>query len=287
MKDFFKAHLVLTIITGLLVADLVVWAMMLAGQRQASETALYFLDIGQGDSEFIVLPNNIQILIDGGPSSAVLSNLEKVMPLTDRSIDLVIMSHPQLDHFSGLIDVLKNYDVGAFISTGRKADVGAYKELHAVLRERQVPYVGLGEGDTINIGDATLTVLGPNPQELISGELNDTTLVLLLKTSQLSALYTGDIGENVETRLARDYDIDVDVLKVGHHGSRFSSSRAFLKEASPAISVIEVGKNTYGHPTAAALERLTEFSQKVFRTDTDGLLKIVYASSGFAVYQAR
>ena len=180
-----------------------------------------------------------------------------------------------MDHFGGLIDVLKNYEVGAFISSGRKGEVVAYEELREQLEINKVPYIQLKEGDSIKYRDAELAVLSPSSRDLLSGELNDTCIVLLLKTPDLSALYTGDIDTHTEKELALKYDLDVDVLKVGHHGSRFSSDSDFLKAVSPKFSIIEVGKNTYGHPTKQALDRLKEFSEMILRTDKDGIIKIV------------
>ena len=124
------------------------------------------------------------------------------------------------------------------------------------------------------MGEAVVTVLAPSPLEWESKELNDTALVFLIQTPEYRALYTGDIGANVEARLVRDYNLKANVLKVGHHGSRFSSSDQFLAEVLPDIAVIEVGKNSYGHPTPAALGRLSKWAQAIFRTDQNGLVKI-------------
>ncbi|MDO8601749.1 MAG: MBL fold metallo-hydrolase [bacterium] len=287
LKLLKKYKVLIAILLGLSVADVTLWILLTADQRGASGAELYFLNIGQGDSQLIVLPGDIKVLIDGGPTGAVLDNLARILSPVDRRIDIVMMTHPQLDHFAGLIDVLNTYDVGAFVSSGRKADVEAYRELHQALVTNNVPYIQLTEGDALRIGEARFDILSPSSQESVSGELNDSSVVALLTTPDFRALYTGDIGENIESRLVRDYDIDVDVLKVGHHGSRFSSSEEFLKEASPAISVIEVGKNTYGHPTAAALDRLLKYGSQIFRTDQQGLIKIVFRNGQFQVLGAR
>lgn len=241
------------------------------------QVALYFLDVGQGDSQLVELPGGIHVLIDGGPSgSALLRNLAAVLPQQKKYIDVVVMTHPELDHFAGFIDMLKNYEVGAFISTGRTRDNAAYSELVDQLELHRVKHVQLREGGSITYGAATFSALGPSPQDAVSKELNDSSLVLLLRTPDFSALYTGDIGEDVESELTQKYNIDVDLLKVAHHGSKFSSSAGFLKEASPQISVIGVGKNSYGHPTAQAMSRLERFSEQIFRTDQDGIIKIVF-----------
>ncbi len=279
--------LVRLLLGALVLITVGLWVAVFGGSSGGT-TTLYFLNIGQGDSSFIQLASGAQVLIDGGPSGkALLENLAKIMPAQDRYIDLVIMSHPQLDHFGGLIDVLKKYEVGAFIGSGRKGQVAAYKELHAQIEKHAVPYVEVREGDAIAIGDAKISILGPSPSEVLSGELNDTMVVALLETSDIKALYTGDIGFANEERIAKQYDVDVDVLKVGHHGSRFSSGEYLLKEVTPSVAVIEVGKNTYGHPTKAALERLSKYAQRVFRTDQQGIVKVVAEASALNVFNLK
>ncbi len=278
-----KYKVIALILTTLMVADAALWSAAF-GAAEQSKPELYFLDIGQGDSQLVILPGNVKVLIDGGPNGAVLDNLAEVLSPLDRRIDVLMMTHPQLDHFGGLIDVLNTYQVGVFVSSGRKADVEAYRELHDALMKNNVPYVQLVEGDALRIRESRFDILSPSLQESLSGELNDSSVVALLTTPEFKALYTGDIGENIEARLVRDYDIDVDVLKVGHHGSRFSSSEAFLKEVSPAVSVIEVGKNTYGHPTKAALDRLLKYGSRIFRTDEQGLIKVVFENGELRVF---
>lgn len=193
----FKHRLAGILFAVFIIVDIGVWVYMFLPVAGHS-TSLDFLDIGQGDSEFIQLSGGAQIIIDGGPSgSALLKNLAKVMPPQDRYIDLLLMTHPQLDHFAGFIDVLKNYQVGAFIGNGRKGDIAAYQQLHQELVAHHVPYIQVKEGDIITIGDSHLTVLSPSPTDLLSGELNDTCLVTMLETPQLRALYTCDAGANI------------------------------------------------------------------------------------------
>lgn len=267
---------IITVFITLAVVCAVLWRTILFASATTGE-ALYFLDVGQGDSELVELKGGVHMLIDGGPSGkALLQNLSEILPPQKKYIDLVLMTHPQLDHFGGFIDVLKNYEVGAFIWTGRTGDSAAYKELDQALTAHNVRRVQVKEGDTITYGDAVFSVLGPSAQDVTSKELNDTGIVLFLKTPEVKALYTADIDDHTEIELAQKYDVDIDVLKVAHHGSRFSSDAGFLKEASPQFSVIGVGKNTYGHPTAQTLSRLKDVRTQIFRTDQDGIVKIVF-----------
>ena len=242
------------------------------GGPGGDEPSIAFLDVGQGDASLITLPSGgrvVQILIDGGPNAGVLPALEAVMPDGDRSIDLVMLTHPQLDHFGGLIDVMKRYRVGAFIWSGRAGTVDAWDDLVRAIREAGVPAVALGSGDAIRFGDRTLAVLHPDRTGLVSGELNDSSLVMRLDADGVRALFTGDIASNVERRLSPD-ELAADVLKVPHHGSKYSSGKEFLERVGPKAAFIEVGKNNYGHPTPDALARLTAIGSRIFRTDRDG-----------------
>src|SRR3989338_5134647 len=199
--------------------------------------AIEFLNVGQGDSALIKLPsktysvppcsadwlrrclvrdismakiaswltpgnNGVKILIDGGNPGVLLGELNKATN-GDRYIDLLIMSHPQLDHFGGFIDVLKNYKIGAFIGTGRQGASGAYKELMARLKKDQVPYVFLGQGDQIIYKDNKLKVIWPEDYALLSDELNSGSLVLLAEINGRKLLLTGDIGSEFDLTLAK------------------------------------------------------------------------------------
>ena len=240
---------------------------------------IYFFDVGQGDSQLIVLPGlnggrPVKILSDGGPSGKILGELSKILPPEDRYIDIVLLSHPQLDHFGGLIEVLERYQIGAFIYNGRDGTAAAWEDLKNVLKKKNIQTVILAGGDALVYGEDKLDILSPDAEFLKSKELNDTSLVGFLKTKHVSALFVADIGENVEEYLRNKYDIDVDILKAGHHGSRFSSSASFLKEVSPKVAVIQVGKNRYGHPTKEALSRLSQSGAKIYRNDRDGLVRL-------------
>ena len=186
----------------------------------------------------------------------------------------MVLTHPQTDHFGGLIDVLDRYEVGAIIGSGRGSTLSSYRAFEEMRKEKRVPYVVVRKGDAIRYGEAVLSILSPDEALVRNEEVNESTVVVRLDYGALSALYTGDIGAPAETALVKSKSIDVDVLKVPHHGSRFSSSKEFLKAVSPKIAVIEVGKNTYGHPTPAALGRLKDAGAEIFRTDKNGRVEI-------------
>ncbi|MDP1719302.1 MAG: MBL fold metallo-hydrolase [bacterium] len=258
----------------LIAGNIFVWRAVAFGPRY-KDLELDFLKVGQGDSELVILPGNVKILIDGGPDATVLNSLAKVLGPLDRRIDIVVNTHPQLDHFGGLIDVLKNYSVGAVIGNGRDGTIPAYFDFKKAVAASGAKDIILAEGDKIRYGEAVFDFLGPSKKNLTSKELNDTILVMLLKYGSLAALYTGDAGQDIEDELIKKYDLSAQVLKVGHHGSKFSSSPEFLKAVRPLISVIEVGKNTYGHPTKQALGGLANIGSQIYRTDQDGTVKII------------
>ncbi len=283
-----KGKPVLLIIILLLTLDFLVWRTIIFAES-SDNLEIYFLSVGQGDSELVILPGGVKVLIDGGPNNKILDDLATIFPQTDRYIDLVINSHPHPDHFIGLIDILKNYKVGAFIYNGRDGGTPAWRELLKIANENKVPTVVLAADDKIHYHDNEFDILSPDKNFIKSEDLNDTSLVALLKSQNSRTLFVGDIGVKPEKYLADKFNIKVDILKVGHHGSKYSSSQNFLAETSPQIAGIEVGKNTYGHQTEEVLNRLASISSQIYRTDTDGTIKILVPedSSGVQVFKEK
>lgn len=277
------------IIGTLVTTDFLIWGIILfpGYQLAGKDFGLYFLDVGQGDSSLVVLPGGPKMLIDGGqPNGKVQENLERILPVNDRYIDLVMISHPQLDHFGGLIEILKNYKVGAVLTSKHISEQAAWQELERVIKERGIRRVILGAGDKIKYQDSQFDILSPKDSDWAK-DINDLSLVTILNSGGVKAFFGGDISAGKEKQLADLYDVNVDILKVSHHGSKYSSHSEFLKEASPAVSVIEVGKNSYGHPTPQALSRLVNVTSQVYRTDKSGPIKILFDRSKLKVYTAK
>ncbi len=264
---------------GALAANAILWYRIIFSSAIGSRARVYFLDVGQGDSELVILPDNIKIMTDAGPDDKVLQGLAKALPQGDTYIDLAIISHPQLDHFGGYGSIIDHYRVGAFIYNGRDAapDVAAWAQLLAKIKEKNIPLITLGKGDVIHYENNEIDMLSPSLDFVQSGELNDTGLVELVKTPGMRALFTADIGFNVENFLLLDHlDIHADVLKVAHHGSKYASSDAFLRAVDPKVAVIEVAaKNSYGQPSSSTLARVASSTNaKIFRTDGDGTVMV-------------
>lgn len=287
MNDAKIKNKIILLLIFLVAFNILIWREIVFS-KAVQKPEIYFLNIGQGDSQLVILPDGIKILIDGGPNGSKLAEqLSEILNYNDRYIDLVVLSHPQADHFIGLIDVFKHYKVGAFISNGIEGTAKSFKELENAVNDSSAKKVVLLSGDLISYKDYFLKFLSPKPEFFDLPDLNHGSLVILFKAGGASALFTGDIGFEEEDYLARNYDIDVDILKVAHHGSKYSSGGDFLKAVSPKISVIEVGRNSYGHPTALALSRLAAVSSKIFRTDKDGVLKLVIDERKIKVFKNR
>jgi len=270
----YRFRTVLIAISLLVMLDVIVWILVFSSADKELNLELYFLDVGQGDSQLAILPGNIKVLIDGGrPNSEALKELDRILSVNENYIDLVVLTYPDLDHFGGLIDVLKKYEIGVFVSTGRKADSESYGSLRGLIDEKKINYIALMQGDRIKYKNSEFLVLSPNLDHLLSNEINDSSLVLMFSYEGLKTLYTGDIGFNIEEYLVQNYDLRAQILKVGHHGSRFSSGKDFLEEVNPQVSIIGVGKNRYGHPTLEALKRLKDIDSKILRTDQSGTVR--------------
>lgn len=247
-----------------------------------------FLDVGQGDASLIELENDVQVLIDGGPPNGRLTAaLGEILPPYDRTVELVVLTHPELDHYGGLIELLDRYEVGAFIDTGVTKDVEAYEVFTKELEMQKVRRITLRAGDHIRYGTHVFAVLSPDDVLAYAKEKNDTSMVLAFESNGAQFLFTGDIGAEVERVVARSLAEPVDVLKVAHHGSKFSSAADFLSIARPALATIGVGKNSYGHPTREALARLEASGARVYRTDRDGSIVMRVENGAIRVFVER
>ena len=245
-----------------------------------SNLKVVFFDVGQGDSIFIETPQKHQILIDGGPDSSVLEKLGQNMPFYDRTLDLIILTHPEHDHFVGLFDVLKNYQIENILWTGVVRDMAEYKEWEKLIKEEGARIVIAKSGEKLSFSDK-LSFLILHPFENLEGKeiknINDTSVIVKLFFGENSFLFCGDASKSIENKLIdKNIDISAKTLKVGHHGSKNSTSEEFLKKVSPDLAVISVGlDNAYGHPNPEVLALLEKYDIKLLRTDQDGDIKII------------
>ena len=278
-----KIRCLIFFVAGLLVLNVFAWQEVFELNNPAY-LQVYFFSVGQGDSQFIETPQGHQILIDGGPNSSVLEKLNKTMPFWDKSIDVVILTHPEKDHMSGLLEVLKRYKVDYFIWTGVIKNNAENKILAELLDELiknsekdPIKILNVFAGIKIKSGNAQMEII--YPFENLAGQeikdLNNTSVVGKLDYGNISFLFTGDISSVTEKKIVGLYELKSDVLKVAHHGSKYSTSELFLQAVAPKIAVIGVGKNSYGHPTQEVLNRLANSGITTLRTDRDGDVKIL------------
>jgi len=249
-----------------------------SGESKALEVD--FLDVGQGDAILIKTPDHERILIDGGPSGAVVNKLGENLPFFDKKIDLIILTHPHADHLDGLIEVLKRYEVKKILSTGVTHTTPDYLAWLEEIKKQNVPMEIAVAGQTIDFGGGVkMEILYPS--EGLAGKsvenLNNTSIVAKLIFGQTSFLFTGDAeAEAEENLLAGNFDLRADVLKVAHHGSKSSTSDSFLEKVRPKFAVISVGAdNQFGHPNAMTLKRLEKIGAEILRTDEDRDVKFL------------
>lgn len=238
------------------------------------------LDIGQGDAIYIKSPSGKQILIDGGPNSSVVSELRKHMSWRDREIDIMVLSHPDSDHVSGLASVLEAYDIDYFVHPEIEADTKAYKRFVDQLYTESALIIGARAGRRIDLGDGLhLNIIYPftGPAQRKVRKSNNESVVIALEYEKFKMLLTGDIESTVEKKLVTlaSASLPTTVLKIAHHGSGSSSTDAFLNASRPLIAVISAGEgNRYNHPAQAVLERLEKNNIPYYRTDAHGTISI-------------
>ncbi|MFY9493556.1 MAG: MBL fold metallo-hydrolase [Minisyncoccia bacterium] len=252
-------------------------------EKEKQEAQVIFLDVGQGDSQLVLLPGDVQILIDAGPSAKTAAKLGQYLPFYDKDIELAILTHPHADHLRGFISVFRNYRVKNFILSGANYDSRVYADFMAALKLEGSNVYLASAGDLVsfvkhpmsdkNVQHPMLHILAPARETFGRNfkSIHDSNVVSQLNLADKKFLLMGDAEEDLENQLVAQNAIrDVDVLKVGHHGSKTSTSAKLLQAARPEEAIIQVGNNSYGHPYPAVLDRLGKFGVKVFRNDQLG-----------------
>jgi len=267
-----KKNLNLLLILFLILANAFVWQALFNLERNQSLEVTFF-DIGQGDAIFIETPYKHQILIDGGPNSMILEKLAGEMPFGDKTIDLIILTHPDKDHITGLLSVLESYNVERILWTGIIRDTSRYDKWKELIEKENAEIIIANNSQKVKIGKVSLDIL--YPFKSLEGEeikdSNDTSIVSRLVYGNDSFLFTGDATKVLENKIISYYELNSDVLKVSHHGSKTSTSQEFLENVLPNIAVISCGKdNPYKHPHEIVLKNLEEFGIKILRTDQNG-----------------
>ncbi|MFA6145728.1 MAG: ComEC/Rec2 family competence protein [Patescibacteria group bacterium] len=272
-------------IAGLLLINLVVlgyW--LILTQNNYNSLRVVFFDVGQGDSALIQTPEGKNILIDGGPDKNVIYKLDKYIPITRRKIDLMILTHPDPDHLIGLVEVLKRWPVDQIVTNNTEETDSLYFEWKKLIQEKNITPVVISEQRKIWLNDQIyLDFLWPIQElagQFLKDDNNPNSLVFKLVNNQNKILFTGDATSEIEKILSdNNYDLRSQVLKVGHHGSKYSSDADFLEKISPIYGIISVGQNNkFGHPSLRVLTNLEKINSGILRTDQNG--DIIFIDKG-------
>lgn len=232
-----------------------------------------FLNVGQGDAILITTPKGKHILVDGGPVSNIMQVLPSKLPYFSTTIDLIILTHSHSDHLDGLFDVMKRYEVGAVLLPNTDKQNEEYASFLKNIDDDKKIMARSDHDFEIEKG-IFMDVLFPTREKIISDDLNDTSVVFRLSYGKTNFFFTGDMSSLLEKKiLLTGDDVRSDILKISHHGSKYSSSTWFVKAVSPETAVISVAKkNTFNHPGISTLNTLKTQDVQVYRTDEGGTI---------------
>ncbi|MFA5854119.1 MAG: MBL fold metallo-hydrolase [Patescibacteria group bacterium] len=290
-KVFLKRHHLLLIVLALAAAFSIAGIIEQRRLAVSASAHIWFFDVGQGDSALIRDREGKDFLIDGGPDASVLEGLSNAMPFWDRTIDVVLVTHLDTDHYVGLFGVIKKYKVGEIWWSGVAPTTDTARRFIAAVEARGITqrFVQAGESAAFADGssfrvlwpreDTRGRVVPPTTTNAKGGGTNDFGIVGTFSCGQERTLFTADVSAHVEAKLLDDpASVRAVVLKVPHHGSTHSSSEAFLDAVDPDEAVISVGAgNRYGHPTPRVLAALLERGISVRRTDREGVVRYACA----------
>lgn len=265
----------LSLILVLILATCVVWFIALSLQP-VDYVTIAFLNVGQGDAIYIESPTGNQLLIDGGPPRKLLGELRKVVPFYDRTIDAILVTNPDQDHFAGFIDVLNMYKVDRVIEPGTQSSTTIYAEFSKEVDEERAQEILARRGMVIHLGSSTdLTILFPD-RDVSNVKRNDGSVIARLTYGSTSVMFTGDAPSSTEEyalAISGQDAVRSDILKIGHHGSRTSASEEFIKAVNPKWAVISAGyKNRYGHPHKETIDMLDKLDISTLITHEEGTI---------------
>lgn len=239
------------------------------------ELVAHFIDVGQGDSSFIELPNGDTMLIDAGTASYGDDIIEYIESLGYQDIDYVVATHPHADHIGGMAEVIDAFDIETVYMPKAVSTSKTYENLLETIQDKGLSiHTGRAGVEVLNTDDLTILMFAPVQEEY--SNLNNYSIVLKITYGDTSFLYTGDAEDSLDEITG---DIKADVLKVGHHGSDTSTTSDFLARVNPSYAVISVGEgNSYGHPALSTIELLEGYTSNIYRTDLNGT--VVISSDG-------
>lgn len=264
----------------LLILNVVIWATLAqASERRSGILAVSFLDIGQGDSIYIEAPNGRQMIIDGGPNESLMSALPDVLQYGDKTIDVLVVTNPDADHYSGFLPLIDSYEIGAIVESGTTSDTALYNSFQDLISEKGILHLEAYAGQRIILdkeNDVYLEILFPD-RDVATWDSNDGSIVSKLVYGNTSVLLMGDSTKLTEGIVVSGSDLSgVDILKAGHHGSKTSTGLPLLQESKPNVVVISAGENNrYGHPDEETIENLNEMHIPYLVTMDEGTITFI------------
>ena len=241
--------------------------------RDGTHMSVHFINVGAADGMYINC-GDVNVVIDAGDFTLTNTALEYLERQGVHKLDLAICSHPHLDHIGGMPDILRKMKVDRFIMPILPDNIlpvtKSYNDILDVLQSKSIKVEQPIAGDTFSIGEMKFEIFAPlNDYD----NVNNYSVVVKVSFGKVSFLFTGDAQEESEhDMLSKGYDLSADVLKVGHHGSKTSTSGEFLKKVSPKYAVISSAPEPHGHPHKVIVNRLTDAKVNVLRTDTEGTI---------------
>ena len=244
---------------------------------------VYFLDIGQGDATLICTPDGNDILIDGGPSDSLIKKLGQYLPFYDRTIEMIVLTHPDSDHVTGLVEAVRRYKVEKILLTQVLSDTASYNKFLAEVAKHDIAVEVISEPQKVDLGGGVIfDILYPieSFENKVVESTNNTSITGQLIYVSTTIMLTGDL-EIEEDLVARGLNLKSDIYHVGHHGSNNANDLSFVAAVDPEYAIISVGKNNrYGHPNYRTLKNLSKVEAEIIRTDELG--DIIMASDGYS-----
>lgn len=278
MKEWFRNYGKVTTVIILFSGSL--WSVFfLVLSLQPAKLKVSFFDVGQGDAIFIQTPSGHEMLIDGGPTNKILEQLGKHMSYFDDDIDIVVATHGDADHVTGLIPVLEKYAVDKIVVSPVESRTGIFDDLKKHIDNEGAEIHTAQISDVIDFHDGVIaTILYPtkNYREK-KNDTNDASVSMVLSYGNNTFLLTGDLPSTREPQLlTKDLPKNITVYKAGHHGSKYSSGEILLKYIRPEYTALSVGKdNRYGHPNSEVIERLQKYTKEILSTMTQGTISFI------------
>lgn len=269
-----RRHPLATTVVLLVVVDVIV--AVTAYSSHHSYLRVSFLDVGQGDAVLIQAPNGNQLLYDAGPpSGASLRALAREMPFFDHSIDVAVLSHPDQDHIGGFPEIFKRYDIGAVLEPGATSENGVYDATEMAIVAEHAGRILARKGMSIELGDGVVADILYPDHDMAGSETNSASIVLRIRYGTTAFLLSGDLPQSQEEYVVKEFGegLHSQVLKLGHHGSRTSSSAYWLAAVHPDTAVISAGlDNRYGHPHKEVIELLAKLGIHALKTYEEGTI---------------